>query len=85
MPPEQLAQKVDTLETEKAKLELEVLELRRQIDWFKRNLFGSGKSEKLDALQTRLGIDEPEPEEPKKQRVAYERKKGKKPRLSAEE
>jgi transposase len=85
MPPEQLVKKVDTLETEKAKLELEVFELRRQIDWFKRNLFGSGKSEKLDALQTRLGIDEPEPEEPKKQKVAYERKKGKKPRLSAEE
>lgn len=85
MPPVQLAQKVDTLETEKAKLELEVLELRRQIDWFKRNVFGTGKSEKLDALQTRLGIDEPEAEEPQKQKISYERKKGKKPRLSAEE
>lgn len=85
MPPEQLAQKVDTLETEKAKLELENAELRQQIEWFKRNVFGTGKSEKLDALQTRLGIDEPAPKEPEKQKVTYERKKGKNPRPSAEE
>jgi transposase len=85
MPPEQLAAKVDTLETEKAQLELENVQLRQQIDWFKRNVFGKGKSEKLDALQTRLGIDEPVPQEPQKQKVSYERKKAKKPRRSAEE
>jgi len=85
MPPEQLAAKVDTLETEKAELELEVAQLKAQVDWFKRNLYGGGKSEKLDALQTRLGIEEPEPDEPKKQKISFERKKAKKPRLSAEE
>lgn len=87
MPPEQLAAKVDTLETEKAQLELEVVQLRQQLDWFKRNVFGTGKSEKLDALQTRLGIDDEEAPvvEPRKQKVSYERKKAKKPRRSAEE
>lgn len=85
MPPEELAAKVDTLETEKAQLELEVVQLRQQVDWFKRNLFGTGKSEKLNALQTRLGIDEPAPKEPEKQKVSYERTKKKKPRRSAEE
>ena len=86
MPLEQLAAKVDTLETEKAQLEMEVAQLRQQIDWFKRNVFGTGKSEKLDALQTRLGIDEEaSAAEPPKQQVSYERKKTKKPRPSAEE
>ena len=85
MPPKELAAKVDTLETEKAQLEMEVAQLRQQVDWFKRNLFGTGKSEKLDALQTRLGIDEPAPKEPARQKVSYERKKAKKPRRSAEE
>lgn len=84
MPPEQLAAKVDTLETEKAKLEMEVAQLRQQVDWFKRNLFGTGKSEKLDALQTRLGIEGDTPVvEPPKQQVSYERKKAKKPRRGA--
>ena len=85
MPPEELAAKVDTLETEKAELELEVAQLRQQVDWFKRNVFGTGKSEKLDALQTRLGIDEPAPQQPQKQQVSYERTKAKKPRRSAGE
>ncbi len=86
MPPEELAAKVDTLETEKADLEMENAQLRKQIDWFKRNLFGAGKSEKLDALQTRLGLGEAAPvPEPAKQKVSYERKKAKKPRLSARE
>ena len=86
MPPEQLAAKVDTLETQKAQLEMEVLQLKQQLDWFKRNVFGTGKSEKLDALQTRLGIDETTPKEPEKQQVSYERTKAKKkPRRSAEE
>ena len=86
MPPEELAAKVDTLETEKAELELEVAQLRQQVDWFKRNVFGTGKSEKLDALQTRLGIEGDSPVvEPPKQQVSYERKKAKKPRRSAEE
>lgn len=85
MPPEQLAAKVDTLETEKAQLELENAQLKQQLDWFKRNVFGTGKSEKLDALQTRLGIDEAPVKEPEKQTVHYDRKKAKKPRRSAEE
>jgi transposase len=87
MPPEQLAAKVNTLERQNAELEMEVAQLRQQVDWFKRNLFGTGKSEKLDALQTRLGIDEAAPIETEsvKQQVSYERKKAKKPRRSAEE
>lgn len=85
MPAKELAAKIGTLETEKAQLELENAQLRQQVEWFKRNLFGTGKSEKLDALQTRLGIDEPAPQEPNKQQLSYKRKKAKKPRRSAEE
>lgn len=66
----QLLQKVSLLEQENA-------ELRAQIDWFKKHLFGTGKSEKVDALQMRLGLEEqsapvaPAPT----QTVHYERRK----------
>ena len=49
----QLTAKLEVLEAENASL-------RAQIEWFKRNLFGPGKSEKIDVLQTRLGLDEKE-------------------------
>jgi len=58
-------------------LEEENADLRAQLEWFKRNLIGTGKSEKLDALQTRLGLDEAPTEapEPQKQTISYERRK----------
>ena len=46
----QLTAKIEVLEAENASL-------RAQIEWFKRNLFRPGKSEKIDVLQTRLGLD----------------------------
>jgi len=49
--------------------------LRAQLEWFKRSVFGTGKSEKIDALQTRLGIEEDEPmaEPESKTKITYER------------
>ena len=70
MAPAQLMERLSTLEQENA-------ELRAQLEWFKRNLFGTGKSEKLDALQLRLGIDiqESKAEAPKPQTITYQRNK----------
>ena len=47
MAPAHIMERLTTLEEENA-------DLRAQLEWFKRNLFGTGKSEALDALQTRL-------------------------------
>ena len=73
----QLMDRLTTLEEENA-------DLRAQVEWFKRNLFGTGKSERLDALQTRLKLNEdafqPEPTE----RISYERAKPIKRDLPAE-
>jgi len=72
MAPAQLMDRLTTLEEENA-------DLRAQIEWFKRTLFGTGKSESLDALQTRLKLNEdaPQPEltAPQKERISYERAK----------
>lgn len=70
MAPAQLMERLTSLEEENA-------ELRAQLEWFKRNLFGTGKSEKLDALQTRLGFDEAPAQqaEPKKETITYDRRK----------
>ena len=54
MAPAQLMDRLTTLEEENA-------DLRAQIEWFKRTLFGTGKSESLDALQTRLKLNEDAP------------------------
>lgn len=82
MPPEVLAAKVDTLETENAQLHEEVIRLKSQLDWFRRNFVGTGKSETLNALQTRLGLGdidgEDEPASEAKQQIHYERNKAKK-------
>lgn len=54
----------------------EVAVLRQQLDWFKRQVFGSGKSEKTDRLQALLALEggaaAPAPEAPAKT-VSYER------------
>ena len=60
MAPAQLMDRLSTLEQENA-------QLRAQLDWFKRNLFGTGKSEKSDALQLRLGLSGEAPVEPQQQ------------------
>jgi transposase len=70
MAPVQMMEKISSLEEENA-------ELRAQLEWFKRNWIGTGKSEKIDALQTRLGLAEEAAKEPeeKKQTITYERGK----------
>lgn len=80
MAPAQLMERLSSLEEESA-------ELRAQLEWFKRNLFGTGKSEKLDALQTRLGLDEvpAEQAEPKKETITYNRRKAAKRKPYAEQ
>ena len=69
-------------------LEEENADLRAQVEWFKRNLFGTGKSETLDALQTRLKLGEEaaqsEESAPAKETISYERAKPKKRDLPAE-
>lgn len=79
MAPAQLMEKLTSLEEENA-------ELRAQLEWFKRNLIGTGKSEKLDALQTRLGLDETSTQAPesKKETIRYERRKASKREPTAE-
>ena len=86
MAPAQLMKRLSSLEEENAELQDENAELRAQLEWFKRNLIGTGKSEKLDALQTRLGLDDTSTEapEPKKQTITYERRKSSKRELPAE-
>lgn len=79
MAPAQLMERLSSLEEENA-------ELRAQLEWFKRNLFGTGKGETFDALQTRLGLDEAPTEAPKAQKetVTYERRKPSRRELPAE-
>jgi len=54
----QLMDRLTKTEAERNALRDEVADLRAQVEWFKRNLFGAGKSETLDALQTRLKLYE---------------------------
>lgn len=70
-----LEELLNTAQAERDALREEVFVLKSQIEWFKRHLFGTGKSEKIDALQTRLDFDDPESAEPvaPKQKITYER------------
>lgn len=65
---------------EVALLKQEVTLLRAQIEWFKKQLFGSGKSEKLDRAQLLLQLSELEKraasaEAPRTEKISYERTK----------
>ena len=53
----------------------EVAALRAQIDWLKRQVFGPGKSETLDRLQTVLAIEQAAqaPTQTKTETITYER------------
>lgn len=79
MAPAQLMDRLSTLEQENA-------QLRAQLNWFKRNLFGTGKSEKSDALQLRLGLSGEAPVEPQQQpeTIQYKKAKGKPRTMPAE-
>jgi hypothetical protein len=54
----QLMDQLVKTQAERNALRHEVADLRAQVEWFKRNLFGQGKSETFDALQTRLKFDD---------------------------
>jgi len=56
-------------------LSAELAALRAENAWLKRQLFGPGKSEKLDRLQTNLPLAEPAPQPvtPKVETITYER------------
>ena len=62
--------------TEVTLLKQEVVALRAQVDWLKRQLFGRGKSETLDRLQTVLAIEEAAKAQApgKTETITYERK-----------
>jgi transposase len=56
-------------------LSAELAALKAENAWLKRQLFGPGKSEKLDRLQTNLPLAEPAPQPvtPKTETITYER------------
>ena len=84
----QLMDQLVKTQAERNALRHEVADLRAQVEWFKRNLFGQGKSETFDALQTRLKFDDEviQPEVPAapKEQIHYERSKPTKRELPAE-
>ncbi len=84
----QLMERLTETEAERNALRDEVVDLRAQVEWFKRNLFGTGKSETLDALQTRLKLGEeaaqPDASAPKTETISYKRAKPRKRDLPAE-
>ncbi|WP_269538020.1 transposase [Cerasicoccus fimbriatus] len=61
---------------ENQQLKLENNLLKEQIGWLKQQLFGSGKSERLDAAQLRLQLNalERKLEDSASQSIAYERR-----------
>ena len=72
-------QKVSSLEQQNAELFLENAELKNQIEWFRKHVFGTGKSEKWGALQLSLKLAEEqsqqEDDKGQTQQISYERKK----------
>ena len=68
---------VASLQQENQLLKEEIALLKQQIEWFKRHVFGAGKSEKLDKRQLPLGLEETAVAEPPGQteKIAYERTK----------
>jgi len=74
MPPtyEELSARLQTMESEMAGLRLENA-------WLKRQLFGPGKSEKIDRLQTSLPLEETPTAPAKVEQISYERVASPKP------
>lgn len=66
-----------------------VAALEAQVTWFKKQLFGAGKNEKLDPAQRQLdlhGVDEVRAEVSERtEKITYERSKSREPRQSAAE
>ena len=54
----------EELYAENQALKAEVAAMRAQVDWMKRQMFGPGKSEKLDRLQATLPLGETPKVEP---------------------
>jgi transposase len=61
---------------ENKQLKQEIIFLRQQLDYFKKNIFGCGKNEKLDKNQLALGLAETAEKEPEvvTEKISYERK-----------
>ena len=74
----------DNATSEVAALQQKVVELEHQLEWFKKQLFGSKSEKRLEEHPDQLRLfgkkQEPEPQEPPKQTITYERGKGKKQR-----
>jgi transposase len=66
----------EELYAENQALKAELAATRAQVDWMKRQMFGPGKSEKLDRLQATLPLGETPKAEPpaKTETITYERK-----------
>jgi transposase len=66
---------VEEVYAENLRLREDLAVLKAQIEWFKKQLFGGGKSETQDSAQLRLGIEEKTvPVQPPTQQIAYERR-----------
>ena len=67
---------VEKVYAENLELKNENVALRAQVDWLKRQVFGPGKSETLDRLQTVLAIEEADKAQApaKTETITYERK-----------
>jgi transposase len=72
-----------------AALEAQLAEMSALVEWFKKQLFGSGHSEKLSVLQQQLEfklkeLDQAREEEAKTEEISYERKKAQPRQIAAE-
>ena len=88
MPPvEEVLAEVATLKAQLSGKIERIAELEAQIAWFRRQMFGGGKSEKIDPAQLELllkGLEQAKAEVAEPQKVSYERKTAK-PRKSRDE
>lgn len=79
MPPiETVMAQNEQLRSELAQRDLTISALQRQLEWLRKQVFGGGKSERLDSAQLRLQLEELEAkieQQDQKQTVTYERQR----------
>ena len=73
---------IEKLERQNAELCAELDSLKQQLDWFKRQLFGSKSEKRLDVdpsvqgnLLAGLGVTPPPPKDEPKETITYQRRK----------